>query len=318
MSWKLASKNVDGNDPAVKKLFDEAMAAAPTEYTKESRSEDPIIMLPRKPLFGRCRLCGLDKNLTKEHIPPAASGNLERHKVFKFDDWLKDKMDDNPEAKHAIEQGGIFGYTLCRSCNSFTGIKYGTEYKRWVDLAKKVIDGFGTGMIPRLDSELGPFGEDVTFGSKADGSVKPGAFVRQVLSCMCSLSGEWDLAGLHPVFRRIILEQSTEALPEGIELTMFLYFGPRVRIQGPQLRVDTKTGIWRWIQELAFPPFAFQLIVASNTKEPGVGLLIDNFTTLAPTVEQYFSGIVEMGFGWSPYPGDYRSRARIEDERKNP
>ncbi|HUW21933.1 MAG TPA: hypothetical protein VMW41_04700 [Candidatus Bathyarchaeia archaeon] len=183
--------------------------------------------------------------------------------------------------------------------------------------ANKFINGFGSGVIPQLNNTVGPFGENVTFGSKKDGAVKPGAFVRQVLSCMCSLSGSWDLAGRYPAIKRIILEKSTEAIPSGMELGMFLYFGPRARIQGPQLRIDTKLKIWRWVEEIAYPPFAFQLMLASNKSDPGLGLLIDNFTTLSPDTQQYFSGIIEMGFGWSPYPGDYRSRFAIEAARQS-
>lgn len=92
---------------------------------------------------------------------------------------------------------------------------------------------------------------------------------------------------------------------------MYIYFGPRVRIQGPQLKIDIKEKVWRWVEEVAYPPLAFQLVIASNKKDPGLGLLIDNFTTISPGTEQYFSGIIEMGFGWSPYPGDYRSKAAI-------
>ncbi|NTU47237.1 hypothetical protein HGA88_06430 [Candidatus Roizmanbacteria bacterium] len=101
-----------------------------------------------------------------------------------------------------------------------------------------------------------------------------------------------------------------------MELGMYIYFGPRSRIHGPQLRIDTRAKVWRWVEEIAYPPFAFQLVLASNRECPGLGLLIDNFTTLSPDTPQYFSGIIEMGFGWTPYPGDYRSKAAILASRK--
>ena len=320
MNWKIATKDVNPNDPKIKQLIDEAVATAPDGYVRTDTSgniatEDTVAMLPRKPAKGPCRLCGKVDDLTKEHIPPKSSGNKKRHTNLTFEDWLRDKLEDNPEAKHTVEQGGVFGYTLCRSCNSLTGTLYGDEYKKWVQLAKNKIDGFGTGIVPKLDTLIGPFGENFVFGSKEDGSVKPGAFVRQILSCMCSLSGSWDLVGRYPTIRRIILEQTTETLPHGMELGMFVFFGPRVRIHGPQLRVDAKTLTWRWVQEIAYPPFAFQLVLASNKPQPGLGLLIDDFTILEPKTEQYFNGLIEMGFGWSPYPGDYRSKAAIVASR---
>ena len=316
MSWKLATKNVDPNNPIIKRLLDEAISAAPTEYVTfraagQISFEDTVALLPRRSLRGHCRLCGVDATLTKEHIPPRSSGNKDRTTKLTLDNWIKDGLENNPASRHTIEQGGIFGYTLCRPCNSLTGSLYGNEYKNWAERANKMIEGFGPGIVPQLNAQISSFVKEITFGTKEDGGVKSGAFVRQVLSCMCSLSGSWNLAERYPVLRRIILEQSLEQLPHGMELGMSLYFGPRMRVMGPQLSVDAKTGVWRWCQELAFPPFAFLLVVASNDKEPGLGLLINNMTTVSPKDAQSFSGSVELGFGWSPYPGDYRSKAAI-------
>ena len=129
---------------------------------------------------------------------------------------------------------------------------------------------------------------------------------------MCSLSGPWDLAGKYPVVRRIILDQAEEELPDGIELGFGLYMGPRVRITGPQLKIDLSEGTWRWIMELAYPPFAFLLVLASNVDNPGLGLMMNDWGKYSPTEAKAFEGFVEVGFGWTPYPGDYRSSASIE------
>jgi hypothetical protein len=115
--------------------------------------------------------------------------------------------------------------------------------------------------------------------------------------------------------RRILLEQSVEDLPPKLDLGMSLYLGPKIRTMGPQLKVDLKTGTWVWCQETALPPFAFLLILDSNKEHAGTGLMIGEFTRLSADKEQYFSGISEVGFGWSPYPGDYRSQATIEAGR---
>lgn len=308
MNWKILTKDVDMNNPEVKKLFKEASDAAPADYLGEDGAKK---MLPRRLLQGRCSLCGKTSMLTKEHIPPFASGNKARHSVLTIDDWLRDKLDDSPEAKHLIEQGGIFGYTICRKCNSFTGTHYGNEYKKWVTRVEDYFNGIGPGVIAALNNGTGPAADDIEFGSKEKGSVKPGAFVRQVLSGMSSLSGVWDLAERYPEIRRIILEQSTEPLPKGMDLGMALFVGPKIRMGGPQLVIDQKTKTWRWVQEIAFPPFAFYFIVASNKNESGKGLMLNEMTLLSPKEERYYSGIVEIGFGWSPYPGDYRSQAAI-------
>jgi hypothetical protein len=317
----IVSTDINPEDPKIRSLLDDAIAGAPSDFIRIDASgnivtEDTIQMLPRKPLRGKCSLCGKETDLTKEHIPPRASGNKERTQKHTLDDWLQKGLDDTRDKHHPTQQGGIWGYTLCRYCNSLTGTLYGNEYVAWAQRAKDIMDGFEPGTFSQLDNMTGPFGWNAIFGSKEVGSVKPGAMVRQVLSCMCSLSGAWDLAERHPEIKRIILEQSEEALPKGIELGMHLYVGPMARISGPQLMVNVKEGIWRWCQEIAYPPFAFLLVIASNKKDPGLGLMMGDWTSIGPSEERYFEGVVEVGFGWTPYPGDYRSKAQISGQTK--
>jgi NADPH:quinone reductase-like Zn-dependent oxidoreductase len=313
----VTSSDVDITSPEAQHLVDEALAAAPDEVVKVDAAGNIVEvskgrMMPRQATRGICRLCGQEDDLTKEHIPPKASGNKERHQKHTFHDWLEDGPSDEKDPKRKTEQGGIYGYTLCSSCNSLTGNLYGNEYKDWAQRANTHLDGFPQGAFATMNQLPGPFGDKVTFGSKADGAVHPGAMIRQVLSCMCSLSGPWDLAGRYPEIRRIILEQSKEKLPKGMEIGMALYAGPMVRISGPQLRVDTETGVWRWCLEIAYPPFAFLMVIASNSDNPGLGVMMGDWTMLSPTEEKFFTAPFEIGFGWSPYPGDYRSRKAIE------
>ena len=168
-----------------------------------------------------------------------------------------------------------------------------------------------------MDKHPGPFGANLTFGGPGTKPVKPGAMIRQVLSLMCSLSGPWNLAEKYPELRRIILEQTLEPLPPGMEIGMTFYLGPKVRISGPQLRIDSNEGSWRWVQEMAYPPFSFYLVIASNIDQPGLGLMVGDWTMLPPDSKQTFQGVYEIGFGWAPYPGDYRSRAAISGDSSN-
>lgn len=295
-------------DPEVRRLADEAFTAAPAGYID---NEDVVGHLPRKPIVANCRLCGGKEQLTKEHIPPRASGNTQRTRKQSLDDWINSTAPGTIPNKGRVRQGGIFGYTLCRSCNSFTGTHYGTEYKRWVEKANKVLSRIN---VPALDKELGPFGDKVKFGSKTS-PVYPGAFVRQVLSCMCSLSGTWDLAEKHPELRRIILDQSAESLPSKLDISIALFLGPNVRASGPQLMMDAKAKTWRWVMELAYPPFAFFMTIDSNLDEPGLGLMMTKWTEVEPAGKNIFEDILEIGFGWAPYPNDYRSAARINADK---
>ena len=294
------------DNPEARWLWTEAVSAAPSDYAQDLST----VMLPLRQVTGRCRLCGQNDLLTKEHIPPKASGNRERTFPHTFQDWLQQTNLDHLGGRPRVQQGGIYGHTLCRSCNSLTGTRYGPEYKRWVDLVKVVMASFpAPAYLDQLDE---PLGWPLVLGDPRDGGLRPGALVRQVLSCMCSLSGTWDLAGRHPAVRRIILEGACESLPDNCELGMTLFLGPRARLLGPQLKIDPAAHSWQWLMEMAFPPFSFLLQIASNTMDADIGLRIGNFTLQDADTAGVFEGLTRIGFGWSPYPGDYRSRASLE------
>jgi hypothetical protein len=303
--WRIAVADVSQfDDPRTRALTDDGMAAAPHGFLRE----DSVEMLPRTKVVGDCRLCGVPGELTKEHIPPASSGNKERHSSHSFEEWVQANSLEIP-ASGRINQGGIFGYTLCAECNSLTGTLYGAEYQKWTAATLGAI-----GAMPKpseLDNRVGRFAWALKLGDQETCGVKPGAFVRQVLSMMCSLSGTWDLSRRHPEVRRIVLQGSTEPLPSNLALGAALFLGPRIRIMGPQLHVQPGTGSWRWLMEVAYPPFAFILSLASNMHEPVGGLMMTDWVGFSSADEQFFQGDFEVGFGWTPYPGDYRSNASI-------
>jgi hypothetical protein len=309
VGWRIVARDaLQTHDFATRALFEEGRAAAPDGFL----SEDTIEMLPRRPLQGRCRLCGQDAKLTKEHIPPRASGNKNTGRSHSFDEWLSRlDLEQLPDGEH--QQGGIFGYTLCRECNSYTGTHYGAEYQKWTAIGRATLEGLPHPL--QLDQLAEPLGWNLTAGSKEAGGVLPGLFARQVLSCFCSLSGTWDLAERHPEIRHIILDQSPEPLPLGLELGLSLYVGPHARMAGPTLLVEPEAGEWRWLMEMAYPPFAFLLVMTSNINESGVGLMMNDWTTLDLKEPKSFEGIARIGFGWSAYPGDYRSRSAIAADR---
>jgi hypothetical protein len=293
--------------PGAEALLAEGQAAAPAIY----RGEQVVEFLPRRRVIGKCRLCGRTEPLTREHIPPQGSGNTQRVVAHSIDDWLQSESVDLP-ATGRVQQGGIWGYALCSDCNSYTGTHYGAEYQRWSALTTQVMDSLPPPGV--LNQQTEPLGWNLALGGDPAARVHPGAFVRQVMSCFCSLSGSWDIAERHPELRRAILDQSTEALPTNLELGLHLFFGPRVRITGPQLQVQPAAGIWRWLMELAYPPFGFLMVLASNIEEAGLGLMMRDWVHYPPEQAMLFEGLVEVGFGWTPYPGDYRSRAAIEAE----
>lgn len=303
--WKMVGNEALLNNSKAHQLNDEALAAAPKGYL----GENVIEMLPKNTAVGKCRICGKQKQLTKEHIPLKNSGNKQNTVSHSLDDWVNNQnVQDLGKGK--VTQGGIYGFTLCRDCNSLTGTRFGSEYTKWAANGFAVLSGLP---LDELNSQQGPFAQGIQFGTK-DKPIFPGSMARQVLSFMCSLSGSWDIAERYPIIRELLLSDTTANLPAELDLGMALYAGPRGRVTGPQLRVNVDDMSWQWVMEMAFPPFAFTMVLLSNKSEPLHGLVLNEWFAQKAKDPIVFKAEVKIGFGWSPYPNDYRTLAAINKQ----
>ena len=175
-----------------------------------------------------------------------------------IEEWLaRTSLDAIPGGR--VEQGGVWGRTLCRRCNNATG-QYASEYRRWAARGARML-----GQLPArevLDAEPVSKLLRVQFEN-----VRPGAFTRQVLSLMASMSGPWDIAGRHPLVRTMVLEGKPGELPAGMTLDLALFYGPSCLLAGPTLIIDRTTNGWKWSLVVAFPPFAFEMVLAADWTE---------------------------------------------------
>lgn len=266
----------------------------------------PRRCFPERREMADARICGADGPLTRKHVPPRSAGNAGPGTEHTWEEWLGASKDELPRdiPGGRVIQGGIWGRTLCESCNNLVGARYVPEYKGWAARAVNVLR-----QLPppaELDRR-----ESFTRATVEFKNVDPGAFVRAAVAAMCSVSAGWDIAGRHPGIRRIILDGAAEPLPKGLRLYLSLYWGPLARICGPSLHVDRETGAWEWITELAHPPLALLMVLDGSGQEPGL-LDIGQWTTRAPEKRANFEGDLDVSFGHVPYPGEYRTRGQIE------
>ena len=278
-----------------------ALAAAPPGVAAGGR------LLPREPTDGRCRLCGRVTSLSREHLPPRSAANSERVVADSIEEWVRRQSLDE-RTRGTVEQGGVWGRTLCSDCNSVTGHRYGDQYRGWAGRAARL---FRDELPPveELDRDRVSRLLRVQFSG-----VRPGSFARQVLSLMASLSGPWDLASHHPEIRAMVLDGTAGRLPEGMFLGMAFYAGPSIVVAGPTLVINRITKEWRWSLVLAYPPLAFEFVLAAAAETwPTPMCGIGNFLETAPGAR----GDVELecfiAFGHTGWPTDWRTRAQIEN-----
>lgn len=302
----VANDGIELDVDAVSAVANEALAAVPEGVLEASGELMPRV---RPPDDASCRICGSSGDLSREHIPPRAAGNTGKHYAHSFSDWLeRDSLDDLAGGSH--EQGGSFGWVLCRTCNSRTG-RFATEYGRWCGMAAKL---FVEDLRPVevMDAELITPLVRVGFSG-----CHPAQFARQVLSMMVSLAGSWPITALYPELKATLLDGTPCALPAGISLEMGLCAPVAARHAGPTLVVDLERPAWRWVAALAYPPFAFELTLArsSSEYEPsplcGIGGFLEHVDATQADVELDLI----VGFAHTPYPTDYRTRAQIKSGR---
>lgn len=301
------SKVLIGRNPAATstpefaRLWNDAVATFP-ELVEESREE----LLPRTPRSAPCRICGRMAELTREHVPPRAAFNKGAGRMHTLDHYLQRIEAPGGE----VQQGGIWGYTLCESCNNLTGRLYAPEYAKWAITAFSALANAKVNVRELEKLEHQPRGR---FGMGGTPGPRPGAFVREALAIMCSLSANVDLTHRFPAIRRIILDQSLEPMPEGTSIGLGLYLSDKAKISGPagQFQMDTKT--WRVTTEIALPPFILTMVLGGTDRKVHA-FDLSAFTEIGPTEEVAVDSDVEIGLGATAYPSDMRTPAMVEAE----
>lgn len=213
-----------------------------------------------KKIIGRCRLCGKEKELTFEHIPPRATFNNHPTKRYSGVDILiknrAPQLNFN-NIRYKNQQQGAGDYTLCASCNNFVGAKYNKEYQGFINDI-----GF---IIMSLPNES-PYNIGAT-SSPLDFM----AILKQIMSMFCSISNTCSTDKRLTDF--ILDEKSMDFDSNKYKLYFYgIHKNSKIRrICGDTILV-IKNGICVKLAEIAFPPVGFILDmtgVSNNHNIPG-------------------------------------------------
>jgi hypothetical protein len=257
-----------------------------------------------------CRVCGRITDLTFEHLPPSSIGNKGRAELLGIDEWLRRDASGTPE-RGRIVQRGSGAYTLCGPCNNRAGRLYVPELGRWSGMAMEGMANMKP-PLPDLDTALEPAYVTANFKQ-----VKPARFLKQVVTMILALAAP----GFPP--RNLDLQSFAQdpgwvSLPPNYQFYLALYAGPIARFNGGAgvMRL-TKEGDWAsaFTLELAHPPFAYVLSVDEETPAIETGNISD-FADLTIDQTADVEIALRVGFGHTPFPLDFRSKAMLERDRK--
>ncbi len=248
----------------------------------------------RKRPDGRCHLCGITGPLSWEHVPPESAYNNHPIVRARQDQVVKPELWDG--RRGVTEQRGAGAYTLCERCNNNTGAWYGAEYADW---ARQ-----GLERLLRIPPDL-----DEAFFVPFFGH--PLRFLKQVITMFFSVNTP-DFADLHPALVNFVLNRDATGLPPDYKVELVLVRGGLARGFGVHGMVDTTTGRTTVASEVAHYPFAVRL-VHGEVAGPRRGV-VEPLSRYGYDEQREVWLYTVAGWVTTKYPGDYRSRERVERE----
>ena len=265
-------------------------------------------MSRKKTVVGKCRICGKERKLSFEHVPPQKAYNQETVIEYTLESWVK-----NQKVKGKQQQGGIGAYTLCEQCNPDTGSWYGNEYFKWTSV--------GFDVLNFLDENPNILSNKNTI-AVALKDVYPLRFLKQVVTCLFSVVGispSSTFADNNPDLVKFVLDRYQTNLPENYRFFLRLYRKPsklrRVPIASKLTVTYNKDSSGNIIpgtiraqpasifSEMAHPPFA--LVMTHGTSFPDA-TDISYFKNFGYEESVDLVLPLRIGKGLTPYPGNYQ------------
>lgn len=180
--------------------------------------------MAKKKVYGKCRICGEEKQLSQEHYIPRAAGGGAKVTLYSGDELIKtlhkdeDGNDYKPRGK--IKQNGLAEHTLCKECNELSGALYDKEFARFHNGVHHIITSSIT--IPKgqtMEDYLD--GEVVTMVLQ---DIKPFNIAKRMLVSFCSVEHP-GLTDRRPEIRKAILNKDHQPNTDDFALYMSLHLG---------------------------------------------------------------------------------------------
>jgi hypothetical protein len=209
---------------------------------------------------GKCALCGEEKELTFEHVPPHKAFNWFPAKIVTHETVLNRASTDRKPwdfsgLPYTDSQRGLGAYTLCRQCNNNTGIWYGNDYIEFVmGLYYLVVEN-------QLKAGTTLFVENEKFS--------PLPVMKQIISMFCSINHDAIIADKYRKLREYVLDKTSSTFPKDqYRLGMYLFLKGMRRIVPISAKIKTGHGVnpsIEMLSEIASYPVGFILYFDPNS-----------------------------------------------------
>lgn len=257
--------------------------------------------------YGVCHICGQERDLTFEHLPPRKANNDSRAKAIVGDELIQhiagnDKPWDFSKRKYKNLQKGMGLYSLCQECNNNTGTNYADEYIKLSNTISYVIKN------EKIDESA----EGFTIYLEGIYVLR---IIKQIYAMFASTLPELYISN-HPELQRFILNKNYNE----VDWSKF-----RLSVYAMKDGINGWTGIMSYlvqkeekievkcIAELALYPLCFVLEF-----DPTGECENTDITHLADGLEYDTKCDINLPLYYrsrnSLYPFDYRTKNKIEDD----
>jgi hypothetical protein len=239
-----------------------------------------------------------------EHFPPRSAGNQGRAEVLGIDAWLR-REDDGTTERGRIVQKGSGAYTLCKACNNRAGRLYVPEFTKLTRTGNRALSALDPAP-PEIDQQL----ESGYLHAEMQ-EVRPARLMKQIVTMMLAMSPS-GFSEKHPDLTAYASEPDRIGLPNRYQLYLAFYAGPIARFNGGSAILHE--GKTLFVLSLCFPPFSYVLSI--DEEEPAIETgNVTSFTTVGIDAEATITIDLKLGFGHTPLPLDYRTKAALERDR---
>jgi hypothetical protein len=256
-----------------------------------------------------CRICRVNEGDSFEHVPPRKAFNDQPSTSFTIMDWHA--REEGELEGGTVEQRGAGSAVLCQRCNNNTGSWYGGELVRAARAGARLLAQLP---LDKLDAMDEPAHAQVKFKQQPKIGPHPLRLAKQIIAMLLATS-PFNFSVANPELGDFVLDRERVGLDPKYQLYLSLFAGPNARTTGVASRLDVTTGRSDVIVEVAYPPFAYVMTVGS---EPDAIETV-NITEMVDVGYNQMADLdLEMlvGFGHTPLPADYRTKAMIERERE--
>lgn len=248
-----------------------------------------------KKVYGKCALCGKEGKLSFEHIPPEAAFNKTPAKPISGDEFLLRGNTypwETAGIRYQNRQQGMGMYSLCESCNSFTGSAYGDEYREFAERAMYVVFS----------------DEDLTQKSVVLKNVHPLRVIKQIASMFCSTTPIPQLDDL----RTFVLDKNKCGIDRSkYEIRMYFTRDNVIKWTGFNALIKVGESNPVVMSEITAFPLGFILYLNPNEVKHKDGEDITSFSDCGYDDLRDIYMPITMHTVNSWLPGDYCSREEI-------